>query len=302
LPTRTFAQLAEAADYQEMPPPKINRWNDLQTAYEAEMGRRLALGRLAESTKARYQQTLRAFAIFLATVGVENLSDINRSLVEKFKVWRLGKILEKKFARGGRGLALDIAILHAVFSFAVRDAELVAKNPVRLDGRPGHSHESGAQPFPGEQLAKLRDATNDDRLSYLLLRWTGFRGSDAVGLRWEEIDWNQKEINRLTQKRHKRVVLPIHEELFFALQVERDRRSPNPTDRVLLNPGTNRPLTRPWLYQRMQALGRRACVADVHPHRFRDTFAVDMPAKGANPYDVAKLLGDTVATVETHYA
>jgi hypothetical protein len=48
------------------------------------------LGRLAESTKARYQQTLRAFAIFLATVGVENLSDINRSLVEKFKVWRLG--------------------------------------------------------------------------------------------------------------------------------------------------------------------------------------------------------------------
>jgi hypothetical protein len=27
-----------------------------------------------------------------------------------------------------------------------------------------------------------------------------------------------------------------------------------------------------------------------------------MLAKGANPYDVAKLLGDTVATVETHYA
>jgi hypothetical protein len=27
-----------------------------------------------------------------------------------------------------------------------------------------------------------------------------------------------------------------------------------------------------------------------------------MPAKGANPYDVAKLLGDTVATVEMHYA
>ena len=40
----------------------------------------------------------------------------------------------------------------------------------------------------------------------------------------------------------------------------------------------------------------------AHPHRFRDTFAVDMLARGASPYDVAKLLGDEIATVEKHYA
>ena len=43
-------------------------------------------------------------------------------------------------------------------------------------------------------------------------------------------------------------------------------------------------------------------MSDAHPHRYRDTFAVDMVARGASPYDVAKLLGDTVATVEKHYA
>jgi integrase len=43
-------------------------------------------------------------------------------------------------------------------------------------------------------------------------------------------------------------------------------------------------------------------VSSARPHRFRDTFAVDMLLKGASPYDVAKLLGDTIATVETHYA
>ena len=43
-------------------------------------------------------------------------------------------------------------------------------------------------------------------------------------------------------------------------------------------------------------------VANAHPHRFRDTLAVDMLAKGATPYDVAKTLGDTIATVEKHYA
>jgi len=60
-------------------------------------------------------------------------------------------------------------------------------------------------------------------------------------------------------------------------------------------------MTRPRLYERMQALGRRAGIADAHPHRFRDTLAVDMLSRGASPYDVAKALGDTIETIEKHY-
>lgn len=51
----------------------------------------------------------------------------------------------------------------------------------------------------------------------------------------------------------------------------------------------------------MLALGKRAGVAGAHPHRFRDTLAVDMLSRGASPYDVAKMLGDTIETVERHY-
>jgi integrase len=135
---------------------------------------------------------------------------------------------------------------------------------------------TGLRPFKAAELTKLREAADRDLLAFLLLRWTGLRGSDVVGLRWGEIDWETREINRLTQKRRKRVILPIHHELFFALEVERDRRNPQPEDRVLLSPETNRPLTGPRLYQRMLALGRRAEVLDAHPHRFRDSFAVDL--------------------------
>jgi hypothetical protein len=46
----------------------------------------------------------------------------------------------------------------------------------------------------------------------------------------------------------------------------------------------------------------RAEVTWAHPHRFRDTLAVDTLLKGASPYDVAKTLGDTVGVVEEHYA
>jgi len=237
---------------------------------------------------------------FLKSRAIANLEEITRAVVEDFKAWQLSRVTKKKFSRGGRGVVLDAAILHRIFGYAV-ECEMLPKNPVRLEGRPGDSAEHGAQPFKAADLTKLREAAGQDMLAFLLLRWTGLRGSDVVGLRWGEIDWQTREINRLTQKRRKRVLLPIHQEL-FALEIEQGRRNPQPDDHVLLNPETNRPLTRPALYSRMLALGRRAEVLDAHPHRYRDSFVVDLLSRGASPYDVAKLLGDTVETIEKHYA
>ena len=148
----------------------------------------------------------------------------------------------------------------------------------------------------------MRDLAGDNLLTFLLLRHTGFRGSDAVGLTWKEVHFDRQEIDRVTRKRKRRVIIPIHTELLFALQTEYDRRNPQLTDHVLLNPSTAEPLSRPRLYQRMLALGSRAGVPNAHPHRFRDTLAVDMLLRGATPYDVAKTLGDTIETVEKHYA
>jgi len=186
------------------------------------------------------------------------------------------------------------------FSFAIEN-EMTEKNPIRLEGRPGENPEGGAEPFSPDDLSLLRKHVEPDLLAFLLLRWTGLRGSDAVKLTWSEVHLDRKEIERVTQKRRKKVILPIHTELLFALELERDLRHPNPTDRVLLNPTTGKSMTRPRLYQRIQSMGRRAGVPTARPHRFRDTLAVDMLTRGASPYDVAKMLGDTIETVEKHY-
>jgi integrase len=61
-------------------------------------------------------------------------------------------------------------------------------------------------------------------------------------------------------------------------------------------------MSRPRLYERIKALGERAGVNRTHPHRSRDTLAVDMLLKDASPYAVAKTLGDTIEVVEEHYA
>jgi hypothetical protein len=68
--------------------------------------------------------------LFLAERGVNFLKDINRSLVEAFKVWHTRRILARKFARGASSVALDVAVLHKVFAFA-DEAEMILKNPVK---------------------------------------------------------------------------------------------------------------------------------------------------------------------------
>jgi integrase len=56
------------------------------------------------------------------------------------------------------------------------------------------------------------------------------------------------------------------------------------------------------LYRMIADLGKKAGVEGCHPHRFRDSLAVTILAGGGTIYDVAKVLGDTVDTVERCYA
>jgi integrase len=194
-----------------------------------------------------------------------------------------------------------LPLLHKVFEIAVEE-EMLVKNPVVFEGRPGDSPTRGARPFSAQDLTRMQKHANQDLLSFMLLRWTGLRGSDAVNLRWSEVHFDRPEIERITQKRTKRGIIPIHSDLLAVLEMEYANRKPEPHERVLLHPTAQEPMTRKRLYYHMIALGKRAGVPDAHPHRFRDTFAVDMLARGASPYDVAKLLGDTIETVEKHYA
>jgi integrase len=301
LPDATFRAFADVVGYKEPVVKPEPTWADLNAMFENELHRRVALDKLRDSTAHRYRHTVREFKVFLAERKVSLLRDITKPLVESFKVWRAGRIKSRNFSRGGTSLALDAAILHRVFAIGV-EYEILEKNPVRMEGRPGDNPERGAQPFSASQLEELKQAAGPDLFMFLLLRWTGMRGSDIVGLTWGDVHFDRREIERVTQKRRKPVIIPIHSELLFALEVELERRSPRPEDQVLPPNREGGRMTRPRLYSRCKKMGRRAGIEDAHPHRFRDTFAVDMLARGGTPYDVAKLLGDEIATIEKHYA
>lgn len=301
LPGKTFERLAAIAGYVKQEPAPAPSLTELVRLFEAECLRRIALGKLRASTYERYQFEVREFEEFARARQVYLLVSIDRPLIEQFKVWRVERIRSRSKFAGAKSIVLSAAILHRVFAYAVEN-DMLTKNPVRLEGRPGGEPERGSQPFKPDELRKLREQAGPDLVAFTLLRWTGLRGSDAVALTWGEVDFDGKEIVRITQKRGKRVVVPIHTELLFALETERDMRKPNLWERVLVNPETRKPLTRPRLYERMMKLGRRAGITNANPHRFRDSLAVEMLCRGATPYDVAKVLGDTIETVEQHYA
>jgi integrase len=111
----------------------------------------------------------------------------------------------------------------------------------------------------------MREQAGPDLLMFLLLRWTGLRGVDAVKLLWSEVHFDRKELERVTQKRKKRVILPMYTELLLTLEAEHEKLKPEPLAQVLLNPATGNPLTRPRMYSRILALGKRAGVAGAHP-------------------------------------
>ncbi len=342
LPPKTFKFFADRVGYvgsKKTPISVKPTWNNLCEIFETEMERLIANklrgasskeGIMSDSTRHRYRQIIGRFTAFLIDEAIP-LDDIKPSTIELFKADRHKKIAQLKQSRGGSGVALEIAVMHRLFKFAVKK-QLMTQNPIDLscESKPGENPKNGARPFTAEELTKLRGAadlvnnggelrkpktklekelretTGGDTFIFLVLRWTGLRSSDAVKVRWQDIHFDRGtngEVEVLTQKRGKVAIIPLSTELRNALEEVRLKRKPQPEDLVLFNPENGRPFeTRKRLYERCKALGLRAGVKRVTPHCFRDTFACDMLARGAGIFDVAKMLADTVDTVEKHYA
>jgi integrase len=317
LPPKTFKFFADRVGYVNSQTATSIKptWQGLCDSFEFEMERLIANkargvgseeGVMATSTRDRYRQAIRQFTNFLPDANT-TLDAIKPATIELFKVDRQKKIIQLKQSRGGTSVALDVAILHRMFAFAIKKG-LMTQKPIDLqnESKPGKNPKNGARPFKADELTKLREAAGSDLFMLLLLRWTGLRGSDAVNLKWDNVHFDRGvngEIEVLTQKRTKIAIIPLSTELRNALENARRERKAGKDDQVLLNPETGEPFaSRARMYERARKIGVRAGVARVTPHCFRDTFACDMLARGASIFDVAKMLADTVDTVEKHYA
>jgi integrase len=325
LPRKTFDLFATAAGYSApsvVTPTSNPRWASLLSVFELEMDSRIrnkergaTKKTLSPGTKKRYMQCFAQFTAFLGRPTL--LSDITESTIELYKVHRAEAISKTPQSNGGASLDLDVAILHRIFAFAVAK-KMLAANPINMsnESKPGANPANGARPLNADELAALRKHAGQDTLMMLVLLKTGLRGSDAVSLKWQNVHFDigtNGEIHVMTLKRTKPATIPmvgeLHDALIDLIQTRYGGNAPA-DDYVLYNPETKAPFmneargveaARKRLYTRVVALGERAKV-DVTPHDFRDTFACDALAKRVDIYSLAKMLADTVDTIETHYA
>ena len=228
LPYKTFKWFADRAGFVATPKTATTTarptWQMLCDIFEAEMQRLIdnkargassEEGTMSPTTRDRYRQSVR-HAAFLGDPST-TLEDIKPSTIELFKLDRRKKISVLKQSRGGTSIALDIAILHRMFALAVKKG-LMLQKPIDLqnESKPGKNPKNGARPFTAEELGKLRKVADDDLFMFLLLRWTGLRGSDTVSLRWSNVHFDRGvngEIEVLTQKRTKVAIVPLSTEL-----------------------------------------------------------------------------------------
>jgi integrase len=144
-------------------------------------------GRWRPSTHRRRRQVLGPVAEKLGRVRLSRLSPLH-----------IATLLEdlRREGMGTRSLQLVWATLHTCLEDA-RDMGIIGDNPVTRVPRPRHEARE-AQDWSLEDMRSfLRAALEDSRpLAWMLalMLMTGLRPGEALGLRWEDIDWDAEAL------------------------------------------------------------------------------------------------------------
>ena len=153
-------------------------------------------------------------------------------------------------------------------------------------------------PFVDDEFDRLLNTCDDPRLRalLLLLRWSGLRIGDALGL--ERTSIGQDGVLTLTTSKTGALVrLPLPDAVLTALT-----NLPVTGPRYFLEPDDTHSLAIQRYRRLLLAAGRRAGVANVHFHRFRDSFAVGLLLSGTGIDTVSRLLGHSdIKTTHRHY-
>lgn len=272
-----------------------------------------AARRLSPHTVADYTNSLRKLQAFigdpeLASITADELrrflADLETPRVPAGVAKRPLQALSKKQCRNiHTGLS-------AFYTWAVRNS-YVSTHLVRLIPRP-KPEQRAIEPLTKDEITTLLSACERsrryrragkresdhqrttgvrDRAIILLLLDTGLRASELCGLQIRHYDPKNKRI-LVFGKGDKERSLPISPNTGRALwaYLTADRKD-DPVNRSLFLGRGGIPLTRSGLGQLLASLGEKAGIVDVHPHRFRHTFAINYLRNGGDPYALQMSLG-----------
>jgi len=149
----------------------------------------------------------------------------------------------------------------------------------------------------GKKARSRRPTADRDRAMILTLLDTGVRASELCDLEVRDYDQDSGQLLIRHGKGDKRRHVYAGRRTRLALWRYLAGRSPRKTD-PLFATKTGKPINRSNLLHTIQRIAAQAGILDVHPHRFRHTFAVNFIRNGGNAFALQKLLGHSdMATV-----
>lgn len=236
----------------------------------------------------RCGENLRAF---LVAAGMPTLvGSIKREHIEAFLADMLERLSAATTAKHYRSL-------QQLFKWLEEDGEISVSPMARMS--PPAVPEQPVPVLTDAELSKLLAAAKgndfEQRRDTAILRVlieTGVRLGEISGLTVDGVDWDQDVLHVMGKGRRGRAV-PFGAKTGDALRRYLRARAKHPkagtTDALWL--GRLGAMTPSGLAQMLERRGAQAGVEDVHPHRFRHSFANDWLASGGQETDLMRLAG-----------
>jgi integrase/recombinase XerD len=256
--------------------------------------------KLSRESLKKYRGLLRQLEAFAARRSLRYVKQLDLPTLRDFRNgWKDGAISGKK----------KLERLRSFFRFALQ-SNWVKQNPV-LAMRSPKVTQPPTLPFSKEEVDKILwacDLYPDNgrfrkgtparlKALTLLMRYTGLRIGDAVTLGTDRVTGDRLFL--YTQKTKVPVLCPLPKAVVEALD---DIDPVSEQFFFWTGDSDKRSITGNW-QRRFQKLFTLSGVANAHPHRFRDTFSVELLLAGVPIEDVSILLGhSSVRITERAYA
>lgn len=252
--------------------------------------RELEARNVRKSTLESYRSLFRQLAGFARDEGLEALGDFGRADARRWREsWTWAPKTQERI----------LAQLKAFFRFAVSQGWTAASpvsgiRPPRLDSSP-------TMPLSVDEMRRLLAAAErrpKERALLLLMRYSGLAIRDAATLGRDSLGPTGDLVVRRA-KSGELVTVALPDPVLAALEAVAE-----PGREHYFWTGRSEPATVAKLWRsRLAAVAADAGVDAFHPHRLRDTFAVELLLANVLMQDVSSLLGhSSVATTERHYA
>jgi integrase len=242
----------------------------------------------ANKKPSSYERDFYTMRIFDREFESKNIQDVTTWQVEKYKVKRKEQFKPATVNR-------EIALLKHMFSKAVEWGKM-KENPAKKVKFFKGAVKRVRFLMPDEFQILLSNCVDFLKPIVTIAVHTGMRKGEILGLKWEQVDLEQRIITILDTKNNERKDLPMDETVRTLLQ-GLERRG-----EFVFSSAKGKPFNEMTIHNAFHEAMKQARISDFRFHDLRHTFASNLIMAGVKIEKVQKLMGHKMLTMTQRYA